>query len=417
MLRNGSVSLSDLKLTTVIGWQPSAMLVAVAIGMINGNETLAADPPAKPIKSLKRLDDTIHRFGGHGDNWHMSWAGNDKVYVSLCDGTFLPGAEGPKLDREYNSRMYAIEGDAPNLKFEYLPKYPNLLNESGRNWSRYYNFGTLALDAKLYQFLSTPNNPFNEPNPKFVGAKLIYSPDNGETWRNQDGSSPVVWETWEDRTQKNMAFFEEPGDTFSLITVLQMGQNYSQNNDGFVYLYAPNGSVEGTMNQVVLCRVPKDCILDRTAYEFYAGPAAEGGAKWSGRVEDRTAVHTFPAGYVNTKVHPYAWQPSVIYYAPAKQYLMTSWGMGLTKSGKWFGKPSYLGFWTAPQPWGPWKQVYEEREWTPGGDKAARCYQPQIAPKWISDDGKTFWFVWTDYQEGGKYYSFNAQQVEVEFEK
>ena len=150
---------------------------------------------------------------------------------------------------------------------------------------------------------------------------------------------------------------------------------------------------------------------------FLPGRTADGGAKWSGRIEDRATVHTFPAGYVNTKVHPYAWQPSVVYYAPAGQYLMTSWGMGVSKSGKWFAKPSYLGFWTAPQPWGPWKQVYEEREWTPGGDKSARCYQPQIAPKWIAEDGKTFWLVWTDYQDDLKYYAFNAQQVEVEFDK
>jgi hypothetical protein len=391
-------------------------IIVSATGALLQEGAYAADPPIRPIKSLRRLDDTIRRFGGHGDNWHMSWADDDKVYVSLCDGRGLPGAEGPKREHELNSRMYAIAGNAPDLKFEYLGGYPDLLNESGRMWSRYYNFGTLALNGKLYQFLSTPNNPFNEPHPKFVGVKLIFSPDNGQTWCNHDGSSPVVWEKWEDRTRKNMAFFEEPNDTFALISVLQMGRNYSQNKDGFVYLYAPNGSVEGTMNEVALCRVPKDRILDRAAYEFFAGHTADADAKWSGRIEERATVHTFPAGYVNTIVHPYAWQPSVTYFAPAGQYLMTSWGMGVDKSGKWFAKPSYLGFWIAPQPWGPWKQIHEEREWTPGGEQVARCYQPQIAPKWISKDGKSFWLVWTDYQTGGKYYAFNAQQVEVTFE-
>ena len=32
----------------------------------------------------------------------------------------------------------------------------------------------------------------------------------------------------------------------------------------------------------------------------------------------------------------------------------------------------------------------------PGGDPEARAYSPQIAPKWISADGKRFWLVWTD---------------------
>ncbi|MEX0643531.1 MAG: hypothetical protein WD468_12570 [Pirellulales bacterium] len=400
-----------------------ATLLSLAIGVPCGDDALASDPSVKSIRTVRRLDDTIHRFGGNGDNWHMSWADNDKVYVSLCDGRGLPGAtpekvmgDDPERAFEFNSRMYAITGDAPNIKFEYLVGYPNLTNEPNGLTNRYYSFGTLALDGRLYQFLSTPNHPFNEPHPKFVGAKLIYSPDNGQTWRNQDGSSPVRWEKWDDRTRKNMTFFEEPDDTFSLISVLQMGQNYSQNKDGFVYLYAPNGSVEGTMNQVALCRVAKDRLLDRAAYEFFAGLAADGGAKWVTRIEDREEVHTFPTGYVNTRVHPYAWQPSVVYFAPSAQYLMTSWGMGINDSGKWFAKPSYLGFWTAPQPWGPWKQVYEERQWTPGGDAAARAYQPQIAPKWIAKDGKSFWLVWTDYQGDGEYYQFNAQQVEVTFD-
>ena len=34
----------------------------------------------------------------------------------------------------------------------------------------------------------------------------------------------------------------------------------------------------------------------------------------------------------------------------------------------------------------------------PANDPAARAYQPQIAPKWIAADGKSFWLVWTDFQ-------------------
>ena len=101
-----------------------------------------------------------------------------------------------------------------------------------------------------------------------------------------------------------MAFFEEPGDAFSLLTVLQMGMNYRDNTDGFVYAYAPNGNTEGTMNQLVMFRVAKDRILDRKAYEFFAGRSADGKATWSGRVEDRGVVHTFAPGWVNEHLHP-----------------------------------------------------------------------------------------------------------------
>jgi hypothetical protein len=95
---------------------------------------------------------------------------------------------------------------------------------------------------------------------------------------------------------------------------------------------------------------------------------------------------------------------------------MANWGMGCAPDGMWFGKPSYLGFWSAPHPWGPWTQIYEEKEWMPAGDRAAHAYQPQIAPKWIAADGKSFWMVWTDFQfiNGQRpYYSFNTQKVEL----
>ena len=76
--------------------------------------------------------------------------------------------------------------------------------------------------------------------------------------------------------------------------------------------------------------------------------------------------------------------------------------MGSSTDGQeWFVKPSYLGFWIARQPWGPWTQIYEESAWTPAGELSARCFQPQIAPKWISQDGKSFWLVWTDIQQKG----------------
>jgi hypothetical protein len=372
----------------------------------------------RQIHSLKRLDDTTLRLGGNGDNWHMTWARDDKQYAGLCDGLGWPGMP----QAFYNSRLLAVVGDPPEVKFEFLPDYPELLNRGeNRELCRYYGFGILSIGDSIYQFLSTPNRPFTEPDSRFVGAKLIYSPDLGRTWHNQDGSTPVRWERWEEKSKKNMAFFEEDSDAFSLLTVLQMGKDYEHNRDGYVYVYAPNGSVEGKMNQLVMFRAAKDRIIDRGAYEFFAGRNSDGSARWSDRIEDRAPVCTFPAGWVNRKPNAYAWHPSVVYYAPLKLYLMANWGMGQSPDGEWFAKPSYLGFWTAPEPWGPWTQVHEETAWTPGGDANARAYQPQIAPRWIADDGRSFWLVWTDFQTvpgasapwGRPYYAFNVQKVEV----
>ncbi|MDB6028758.1 MAG: beta-lactamase [Verrucomicrobiales bacterium] len=373
--------------------------------------------PAR-ILGIKRLEETTLRLGGTGDNWHMTWTADDQQLAGLCDGLGWP----PLPQKFYNSRLFKVAGNPPDITFDDLPTYPDIVNK-GKTGDAflYYGFGILAIDDHIYQFLSTPNKPFFEPATRFVGAKLIYSEDKEGTWHNQDGSTPVRCESWETRNKKDFVFFEEPGDAFSLLTVLQMGKNYEENTDGYIYVYSPNGSREGTMNQLVMFRVPKTRLLEKAAYEFFVGRNADGSARWSTHMQQRGVVHTFPSGWVNTQPNPYAWHPSVVYIASLRQYLMVNWGMGADSSGTWFGKPSYLGFWTAPHPWGPWKQIHEERAWMPAKDPKARAYQPQISPKWISPDGRSFYLVWTDYQEDKKsgkpfdrpYYGFNVQKVKI----
>ncbi len=337
----------------------------------------------------------------------MTWAADDKQYAALCDGNGFAVPGDPQ--RYNNSRIYAITGTPPDHHFEYLPGYPQLDGGNG-----FYNFGILALDDHIYSFLShMAKTPDREYHLAFVGAKLIYSPDNGKTWNNHDGS-PCTWADLKEPGRERNLFFHEPGDAFSLLTVLQMGRGYEHNTDGYVYIYAPNGNSPETMAQLVLCRTPKGKIRDRGAYEFFVGRNEHGSARWSRDIRDRGPVHTFPDGWVNYHLHPYAWHPSVVFNKPLGVYMMANWGMGVDDKRTWFGKPSYLGFWIAPQPWGPWTQIHEERQWLSQGDSKTRAYQPQIAPKWIAPDGKSFWLVWTDFRSvGGKrpLYSFNYEKV------
>ncbi len=359
------------------------------------------------IKGIERLDQTTVRVG-HGDNWHTTWAADDKQYTALCDGD---GFEVPGDPQRFNnSRIYAVNGDPPDHRFEYLPGYPFL--GSG---NRYYNFGILALGSRIYSFLSfMAQTPDRDYKLAFVGAVPIVSPDNGKTWHNADGS-PCTWAGVTEPGQEQRLFFHEPGDAFSLLTILQMGRDYEHNTDGYVYVYAPNGNAPDTMAQLVLCRTPKDRILDRAAYEFFVSINEDGSARWSRDVQDRGPVCTFPRGWVNQHAHPYAWHPSVVYNQPLGVYLMANWGMGVDDKQTWFGKPSYLGFWTAPRAWGPWTQIHEDTQWIIAGDQAGRNYPPQIVPKWIANDGKSFWLVFTDFRDEGKrpYYAFNCQRVRV----
>jgi len=392
------------------------------------------------IKSLVRREETTLRLGGHGAEWHMSWAADDRQFVSLGGG--MGWSDNP--ERVYISRLLAISNGPLDATFQDVSSYPDLLQASENENAPppYICFGTIALDGRIYQFLNTLERGTPSTRTRnFIGTKLIYSPDNGRTWCNQDRSTPVVWETWENRSRKSLLFFEEPQNTFSLLSVLQMGRNYEANRDGYVYIYACDGNTEGTMNRLVLCRVPKAHILDRAAYEFFSGPKSEGSATWAKDISARAIVHTFPTGWVNATGVPHAWQPSVVYNAPLGLYMMANWGNGIAPDGAGFVKPCYIGFWTAPNPWGPWTQIHEGTAWTPGNDPGSRAYMPIIAPKWIAEDGKSFWIVWSDLQRKGSkeelerfrkeskqmsprdrvqamrrlmpYYAFNTQRVDL----
>lgn len=392
------------------------------------------------IKSVICRQETTLRLGGHGAEWHMSWAADDRQFASLGGG--MGWSDNP--ERVYISRMFAVSNGPHNATFEDLSDYPDHLQPaSGENAPPVYtSFGTFALDGHIYQFLNTLNRrPPSAREAHFIGTKLIYSPDNGRTWCNQDGSTPVLWEGWENRSRKNMLFFEEPQNSFSVLSVLQMGRNYRENRDGFVYLYACNGNTEGTTNQLVLCRVPKAQVLRRAAYEFFSGLKPSGGAAWTKDIHERAIVHTFPSGWVNSTGVPHAWQPSVAFIAPLGLYMMANWGNGIGPDGAGFVRPCYIGFWTSPTPWGPWTQIHEDTAWTPGNDPGSRAYMPIIAPKWISQDGRSFWIVWSDLQRKGSkeelerfrkesremnpqdrvrtmrrlmpYYGFNAQRVDL----
>jgi hypothetical protein len=362
------------------------------------------------VRGLIRRDETTLRLGGLvGFGFPMTWAADGSQFVSFLDGF---GVAKPPIRKNFHGRLATVFGDPPNPVFEDIPGYPDFLGVVPEaDVASLYGGGCLALDGCVYHFLSTTDNPWLRPDnsfsPKFdwIGARLIYSPDNGITWRNQNGSTPVVQEKWNARSRENAVFLnEEPEGAFSLLSFLQMGRNYELNRDGYVYVYSPNGHSDGTMNELVMFRVPKSRILDRHSYEFFSGARSNGTATWTRDISARAAVHTFPRGWVNRHVPgetAWAWAPSVTYNAPLGVYMMTSWGTGVGTDGGWFAKPSYLGVWVARSPWGPFTQIHEELAWTPDSDAKARAWYPQIAPKWISADGKSFWLVWSDGQYDG----------------
>ena len=137
---------------------------------LNANETTLAamlfagepraclsEEGAVRIVGIQRLDETAVLNVGLGDNWHMTWAADDRQFVGLCDGSGFKGIPGDPGEG-INTRVYTIEGDAPEHRFGYLKNYPS----TATIVSRFYGFGILALDGRVYQYLSTPRRRFGK---------------------------------------------------------------------------------------------------------------------------------------------------------------------------------------------------------------------------------------------------------------
>ncbi|MDO7835535.1 hypothetical protein Q4610_10825 [Sphingobium sp. HBC34] len=358
----------------------------------------AARSRSSAVIGVERKDDTILRLGGLGDGYKMTWTADGRQLVAVNDG--IGWADPPKAF--YNSRLWSITGPVERPLFQDVPGYPDLnMSTRPEDAPHYHGHGLIAVRGRLVQFLSTLDRAEDRPR-HWTGAKLIYSDDQGKSWHNQDGSSPVRFEDWTEQSRESLTFFQEPDGCFSLLALLQMGRDYSANRDGYIYGYGLNGNVDGLMNQLVMFRVPIAKIRDRSAYRFFGGHRGHGGALWVRDIEARAVVHEFPRGWVNgVNLFPgdlvvESWLPSIVYNDALGLYMMASAGIGCAPDGTEFGKPSYLGVWVSDQPWGPWRQVHEDKAWTPGGDMDARAYAPQIAPGWISRDGRSVWIVWAD---------------------
>src|SRR6202034_3995 len=137
---------------------------------------------------------------------------DDGQFVAVNDGAGW--LEAP-ADVYYNNRLWAIRGGPENSTFHDVPGYPEKIRTARKDEQLCYALGLLAHAGHIYQFVTAPN-----------GAGLIFSPDDGRTWRNQDGSTPVEWPTKERRTRDTRIFFEEPQHAFHVLSILQMGRSY-----------------------------------------------------------------------------------------------------------------------------------------------------------------------------------------------
>jgi len=189
-------------------------------------------------------------------------------------------------------------------------------------------------------------------------SQLAMSRDHGRTW---------TWADWK---------FTE---SFGFPTFLQFGRNYAGARDAYVYVYSVDSeSAYVPGDGMVLARVRKERLLERRAYEFYAGTDIDGELRWSRDIEEREAVFEHPGR---------AYRLQVSYHAGLHRYFLVQiLPESLDPDGPRF--EGGFGVFDAPAPWGPWTTVFFTEHWDVGPGESA-----SFPTKWMRDDNRTMYLV------------------------
>ncbi len=284
------------------------------------------------------------------DNWPITWADDGDLYTAYGDGKGFRN----EIEKKLSLGFAKVTGSPPGVAGINI-RSPTGEQVAGNADTGKKASGMLMVDGVLYMWVRNANKAGQQ-------CQLAWSTDHAATWN---------WSAWR---------FQE----FGYCAFLNFGQNYAGARDDFVYMYAPD-SPSGTIetDRIVLTRVPRGQILERTAYEFYAGLNATGEPTWSSAIGDRRPVYEFPGG---------ANRLDVVYDAGLGRYLMTM----RARDRALTGNPNHFSIYDAPEPWGPWTTVYYTNtffgEPMPAGTQYHGGWDESqhLPSKWIEAGGTAF---------------------------
>jgi len=342
-------------------------------------------PPSTIVAGLEWLAPARKHPGTGSDmHWH-AWGDDDALYFVDDDGK--------NFDLPWNfAHLLRATGMPPDVHLEEVSAFPELVRPASAKFRRYVD-GALAVGSRLYVAAYDYDDDEATARPFWFldavsrhggVASLMYSDDYGRTFQN--APDPAV---------------EAPyflGPNFAGLAFVGFGPGYT-GVPAFLgdHVYAISNDVNWESgSHVRLARVPKNRVLDRAAWEFYAGEAdglGEADAVWSADESAAAPVLSDP-GHVG---HPtMTWNPGLGRFLLAFGSDAVPHTFDTTEEivrATWHQRRE-LCLYEGPTPWGPWGLVHYEHAWE--GDHVA--YLPQIPPKWLSADGRAGWLVFSgDY--------------------
>lgn len=316
-------------------------LFIISCDQIPGYEAAAPYPPSSTIKDVIWDFSTLTRAAPGSDLWPTTWASDNTIYTSWGDGG---GFSGTNSKGRVSLGFAKIEGPAEN---------PNMYNIwGGENTKSIATFngkctGLLSVDGIIYAWINLQNNEWPD-----VDITLAWSSDLGSTWNKVDWS------------------FSAGKGKFKPSTFLNYGKDYNGARDQFIYFY---GGKQEDNNNSYLGRVGKYSIKDYKQYEYFYGIDSDRNPIWTKNIKQIKPVFSDTNRCSSG---------SVIYNQGLKRYILTNHR----------GEINKLGIFDAPEPWGPWTTIAYYDNW--GKFKGSGLIY-SIPTKWISDDGKTMWMIFS----------------------
>lgn len=283
-------------------------------------------PPSDKVRSVAFAPPEKIRISGEdSDNWPCTWGPDGTLYTSYGDGF---GFE-PHTEKKLSLGLAIIHGDPDTFEGVNLRTATGEREGDGPHGEK--TSGLLMVDGVLYMLARNAGN-----------SQLAWSEDGGLAWE------------WGFRFETS----------FGCPTFVNYGQHYAGAPDDYVYIYSPDGeSAYEEYDHIVLARVHRRSVRERSAYEFYKGLNDDGEPLWTANIEERGPVFTFPE---------HCHRLEALYHAATGRYWLVP---ACNHEGSW-------GIFDAPTPYGPWSTVYYTDYWGLG-----RTHSYRFPTKWISEDG------------------------------
>lgn len=341
------------------------MIAALAVASsaaadVRPAEFVPAYPASRHIAGLEFNERSLRIEAPGSDIFPMTWADNNELYTAWGDGG---GFGGNNVAGRVLLGVARISGNRDDYRGFNIAGGVDALHPAPFGGK---SEGILALGNTLYLWRDGDASSLEY----FKFIELWRSDDLGETWR----PTGVRFSKPDGR--------DFPDDDAGIFApaFCQFGRGYAGARDGYVYIYAPD-IIDPTHwrvrlpGRINLMRVARERLEDRTAYEFFAGVAADGSPRWTAMPGERRPVWEDPINGTH--------RIAVSYNAPLKRYLLTTIARDRT---------GWISVYDAPEPWGPWTHVHTEHNPMRWGRLTIIF---TFVNKWLSADGRDFVIVHT----------------------